>query len=206
MKKIICVLLIFLLSFTWTGCFHDIYVNSLDEFLSTMENPEPGYSDVGLDFRCVPSRTFFNDYPYIEGEFLYCEEDSFRALFDKTNSQPDIAFIYLRYKEEVYNEAKQYVLQWINAIDAQYYTYGDYYFYENPYYKTSHGYPTIAESFVMAGYNDRMRTLIFMGLYSPAFFTGKSRLLEKFQNKSDLQEIWVDLVDTYYGEYYNFKE
>lgn len=203
MKKAICIILIIVFSLSLISCYQDLERNSLEDYTAHVDRSGFGYSSVEIDeAECfLPSNTFLHDYTYIEGDFYWREDDPLRALFT-TNVRPEISFLRLKYKEDVYYSAKEFMLEEIEPFNDKFYTYNDYVFYENSNFikSKSRDFP---DHFTMACYNDEMHTLIFIGLYSGTL-AGPSCLEEKYLN--DIENNWKSFIDTYYGEIYDFSK
>lgn len=205
MKKILGIMLILVLCIiTFTGCYQDLVESSLDAYKQQISVSNCGFSSSSIDSpdRFLPTLTFLEDYEYIDGTYIWKEDDPFRGLFTN-NVNPEIAFLCLMYDESVYIDAKDTMLENIKP-DNKFYLYNDYVFYRNlnkvtnPY---SGHFPK--GSFAMACYNDKNRTLIFIGC-SSVTLAGPSCLDQKYID--DIEGNWMDFIDQFYGEYYDFSK
>ena len=104
-----------------------------------------------------------------------------------------------KYSKEIYPEAKTFMIKHIEAYDDTRYLYGNYCFYENLNYiiqKNRRHFPT---AFTMAGFNDNLNTLVFLG-----FQDGYQHRDEKY--KTNIKEHWASFIDEYYGKYHDFSD
>ncbi|MBQ7344100.1 MAG: hypothetical protein IJW53_05005 [Clostridia bacterium] len=207
MKKAISIILLFSCCFALYSCnytYHDLEKSSINEYIDLVNKSHIGHSDVEIDHPdfFLPSNAFLTDYAYSEGMYFWREDDMLRGL-STTSVRPDISFIYLRYEDETYTEAKAFMLEKIKSYGDKRYLYGDYVFYENANFiefKKTRRFP---EQFTMACYNDSNNTLIFIGMYSGTLRGGSC--LEK-RYLDDIDGNWISFLDTYYGEVYDFSK
>ena len=205
MKKFTCLILIISCCLVLTSCYQDREENSLEDYIVYIERNKCGFSSGGIDSPqyFLPSISFLNDFAYTEGGYHWQEDDIFRGLLT-TNVRPEIAILYLKYSEDVYNSAKQTMLEEIAPYNDKFYEYGNYMFYENSNEINSDGTRTFPKyKFTMACYNDEKCILIFIGMYSGTL-AGPSSLDKKYI--VDIEGNWEDFIDQYYGEYYDFSE
>lgn len=197
MKKIFVIILIIVCSICMTGCYEDLRRENLEEYIDLVHRGG-GHSHSSLDRAeyFLPSATFFEDYDYIEGKYAWREDDPLRELFQK-DVHPEITFLYLRYEEEVYINAKQCMLENIEPYNELYYEYNDYIFYENSNYIQTMG-RRFPEDFTMACYNDKKCTLIFIGFN--AYTKSNKKYVDYLKNDFPM------FIDTYYGEYHDFNQ
>ena len=198
MKKVLIVLCLFMFGLFFVGCYQDLQRDNLDEYIYRAEKGG-GYSNMGLDDpnRFLPTTTFFGDYDYIEGKYAWRQDDLLRELFQK-DVHPEITFLYLRYEEEVYINAKQCMLENMEPYNELYYEYNDYIFYENSNFIEQEGVRTFPEYFTMACYNDEECALIFIG------FDAYTKSNKKYVNY--LKNDFPMFIDTYYGVYHDFNQ
>ena len=194
-KIAVAITLILIFAFSLTGCFYTIEHHSLDEYKAQIARSKIGYSDFETDLPdyFLPSLTFLDDYTYLDGQFHFYEEPPWGA------DKPDRTFLWLKYDEETYLEAKECVLNSIPVFNDKYYFYGDYLFYVNGNFQKTIGGPTIPEWFTMVCYNDTNNTICFLG-----FCNAYPKLDDKYMN--DLDNNWESFIDTYFGEYYDFSQ
>jgi hypothetical protein len=205
MKKIISIFIAFLLCVSsLSSCYQDLYYDSLEDYITRINKHKNGYSGVEIDRPnyFLPSDSFLEDYNYIEGKFVWLEDDPFRGLFT-TNVRPEISFLCLKYKDNIYYNAKQFMLEKIEPYNDKFYTYNNYIFYENTNFINLKGGRNFPDHFTMACYNDQNYTLFFIGLYAGTL-AGPSCLEEKYLN--DIDNNWMSFIDTYYGEYFDFSK
>ena len=205
MKKIINIVLISMCIMFLSSCYQDLEISSLDEYVAQISQYKIGYSSVEIDDPdyFLPSRTFIQDYDYIEGKYYWREDDPLRQLFT-TKVNPDISFLCLQYDENTYYNAKEFMLKEIKPYGNKFYEYNNYIFFENSNaIKLRYSSSRIPEWFTMACYNDVNYTLIFIGFYSGTL-AGPSCLEEKYIN--DIDNNWDDFLNQYYGQCYNFNE
>ena len=203
MKKICCLVLVFLLCLTFNSCYQDLEKNSLDDYIVCINQNKCGFSSTGVDDPklLLPNISFLQDYEYVNGEYYWREDDPFRGCCT-TEIFPEISFICLTYSENTYHNAKEIMIEKIKPYNDKFYEYNNYIFYENSNAVSSNG-SRFPEDFMMACYNDENYTLIFMGLNSGTM-AGPSCLDEKYLN--DIEKNWISFIDTYYGEVYDFSK
>ena len=116
---------------TLSGCINNIYHDSLDEYLEKISKYGNGYSSVGIDQPAdfLPSKTFFEDFEYIDGEYRYYQSDELGELFP--GSKPDICLLYLQYESDIYVDAKECMQKNIKSANGKIYEYNGYCFYIN---------------------------------------------------------------------------
>lgn len=202
MKKIVSMILMCVFSLSIISCHHDSEKKSLDAYITHITKNQFGYSDVEIDHPnyFLPNNTFLEDYSYLEGDFYWRESDCFKGLVT-TDVRPEISFLWLKYTESNYYQAKECMLAEIEPHNQKFYAYGNYIFYENSNFISLKNGQNFPEHFTMACYNDERQTLIFMGLYSTTL-AGPSCLEEKYL--ADIDDNWIEFIDTYYGEVYDF--
>ena len=168
-----------------------IYKNSLDNYITIVEEQNMGYSSLGLDRpdNFLPSNTFFKDYEYLDGGYhLYYDSVA------KLKFSPEVVILYLKYDENNYFEAKEFTLESIPQNEAEVYYYDDYVFYLNKRPWGTDG----AYNFTMACYNDVNHTLIFIG-----YDDGNPSLTE--EEIENIGSNWKEFIDKNYGKYYDFE-
>ena len=148
-----------------------------------INNYHPANSDVEITI-FLPEGDFLNMFEYVEGDYRFYryEKIAFAVEIER-------AFMYLKYDDEVYPLAKQYVLEnnylSENSVDE----YKGYIFYDRNYgeryFKPS--------EFRRFAYNDSNNTLLFIGFYEGA----------DYANVSDFPD-WGAFLEEYYGEWYDF--
>ncbi len=182
--------IVFILLGMCTSCRMELYFDSLEEYRKGVEAHGIGNSNTEIDiaFAFLPSQTFISDYVYTDGGYHYYEDSRFWL------TKPEKSFLWLRYSEDVYLEAKAFMLEKIPNDDEDHiYPYGDYVFYLN----FDMDFPLW---FTMACYNDTNCTLMFIGFY--IFESQDEGKEHKWERISD----WENFIDTYYGEYYDFSK
>ena len=186
---------------TLSGCINNIYHDSLDEYLEKISKSEygNGYSSVEIDDAAnfLPSKTFFEDFEYIDGEYRYYQSDPLGELFP--GSKPDICLLYLQYESDIYINAKEYMQENIKSANGKIYEYNGYCFYINANFNADSGGHRFPNYFTAACYNDTKHILMFIG-----FFNSYPPLDEKYLNNID--ETFGEFIEQYYGEYYDFSE
>ena len=202
MKRVIAIILLLVtLSFLLTGC-DEVEINSLDKYKERIADHEFGFSDVEIDHPeyLLPSKTFLEDYPYLEGSFNYYDGGYGMYLFlPKDKYKPDRVLIVLKYDENVYLQAKQSTLDNIPIFEDRIYSYGPYKFYINQNFMDRFENPnSLISRCTMVCYNNENNTICFLG------FTASYQLPEKYIN--DLENNWTSFIDDYYGEYYDFSK
>lgn len=201
MKKYGCIIFILICSISLSGCFalgeQIFYYDSLPDYIERMSINSPGYSSLSIDHPdyFLPSRTFFKDFEYIEGEFYFYEESPFNL---KTYF-PARSLLVLKYDESIYPEAKEYMLENIPMAGDCFYTYGNYVFYRNKNFIDDSSPSGFPDYFVMACYNDEKQMLCFLG-----FYIENLKMDDKYAE--DIYGNWPSFIDEYYGEYYDFSE
>ena len=201
MKKLLYIFLLIISCFSMNGCYQDLYIDSLDEYIFAIENSPNGISSLSLDHPdyFLPSFTFLKDFEYIEGEYYLDEKDPLRELTAK-EAIPDTCLLYLKYEETVYIDAKQYMMDNIKPYNDKFYEYNNYIFYENSNKITfDKGERYFPSKFSMACYNDFNNSLIFL-----SFYNSYPKLEDKYIN--DINSNWGDFIEKYYGEYYYFSK
>lgn len=204
MKKITYSILLILIIFGLTSCCQDLEKNSLDEYISCISKNKCGFSSKSIDYPdyFLPSSSFLDDYNYLEGNYYWRQDDPLRGLFT-TKVQPEIVLLYVKYDENTYHNAKEFMLEKIKPYNNKFYIYNNYVFYENSNRIKLEGTRSFPKDFTMACYNDENYTLVFIGLYSGTL-AGPSCLNKKYLN--DIENNWNSFIDTYYGKYYDFSK
>ncbi len=195
MKKILSIILIFVLIISLSSCYVDRYHDSLDEYIAHIQKHQLGYSEYEIDLPeyFLPSLTFITDYEYEEGGFYFYEEDVFRLKQQK----PATSLLYLKYSSEVYLDAKNYMLENMPMYGDEFYYYNQYVFYLPDNSINNQRDFHFTHWFTMACYNDSNNTLVFIG------FSNSNEFMEE---AFELSKNWVAFMDRFYGEYYNFAE
>jgi hypothetical protein len=201
MKKIICLLLVLSSFFGLTSCSGTNFLlddilekTSLEEYIVRIKRHGEGYSEFELDRPgyFLPSVSFFDDYDYGDGGYYLREDFTFYPT-------PDISILYLRYDENIYLVAKEYMLEKIEPYDGKYYTYNNYVFYENSNFiemcALGRRFP---QWFTMACYNDTNYTLLFIGFFIAYY--------EDEKYPTDIEENFGEFLEEHYGEYYDFSK
>ena len=171
-----------------------IYRDSLSDYLS---NKNGCLSDFGLDQPdyLLPSIDFVESYEYLDGKFFFYEEP-----IKLKNDLPNRSFLYLKYDEATYLEAKSFMLENIKAYNDEYYYHGDYCFFVNQNFANAfsekYPMPPLPKWFTMACYNDANNSLIFIGYY------GNVKVDDEFN--SDFKDKFPQFIDMFYGEYHDF--
>lgn len=193
MKKILCLLLV-CSSLLMTSCGKTIKKTGINFF--NYDDSEYGISN----FLIPPG--FLELYEYKNaGYYFYSQTDS---IYEKTKNECfcyDQTLMCLKYDESQYILAKSYMFDNMSLNLQEEYRYGAYIFYENMsfvnYLKIkSVKYGRFPYQYTMAGYNDEINTLLFLGLYCADGFTN----IDIFP--SDFEEH----VLTMYKEIYNFDD
>ena len=133
MKKIIAFILTIVISVCLTSCYQDIEESSLEDYIACINQNKCGHSSSSIDSpkNFLPSISFLEDYEYLEGTYLWREDDPFRGFFTAKGVFPEIALLSLKYDENTYYEAKQTMLEEIQPYNDKFYDYGQNTFYEN---------------------------------------------------------------------------
>ena len=191
MRKLLSICLLLVCVFSLSSCYQDLYYDSLEEYAEYISQSKLGHSGVELDHptHFLPSNSFINDFEYIDGEYNFYEEDLLRL-----SNTPSISLLWLRYEEETYLCAKDYMTTHIPMHGNKIYTYNSYVFYQNANFVTLKGESRFPDWFTMACYNDTNCTLVFIG------FCGFGDDIPVLENDND----WKDFIDKNYGKYYNF--
>jgi len=199
MKKIISVILVMVMSFCLIGCNRSVVKDSLEEYITFINKNEFGFTSLGIDHSkyFLPSRSFLEDYEYLEGTYFLRDEESWKEWFGFEENIPEIAILTLKYDASTYKEAKQVMLEEIQPYNDKFYYYNEYNFYlnSNHFDIVNDGKTRFPSAFTMACYNDENCTLIFMGFYASAL---DKKYLE------DIEGNWEAFVDQYFGKYYDF--
>lgn len=195
----LCVIIMLMSIFCNSACYKDFYYHSLPDYIERIDTYHIGFSEYELDFPTLflPSETFLTDFTYIEGEYYFYEEDPWKM----THSKPSTALLVLRYDEGAYEVAKDDMLKNIPSADDTIYKHQGYIFYRNAHFASflnNLEVKNFLKWFTMASYNDEKNILCFIGFYDCVGVD------EKFY--ADPEGNWGLFIDTYYGEYYNFKE
>ena len=194
MKKWMCIIVSLICIFMATGCSQAVYQDSLRDYIKFIDKQGVGYSGYELDSprHFLPTETFLLDYDYLEGEFYLYEESVFKIKKDV----PATSLLILQYDKAIYDEAKQCMINNIPAYNDYTYEYGDYIFYENANFINIKQERLIPKWFTMACYNDEKQILCFIGFFD---YPG---IEEKYYD--NLSENWIEFIDTYYGDIYDF--
>ena len=200
MKKTIFIFLLLLNLLIFTSCSQYLEVSSLEEY-SIKASRNGGYSSISLDKPdCfLLDSSFIEKYNYVDGGFFWREADLFFSFFNVKDVKPEIVILHLKYDKEIYDNAKNEMLNKILPYNDKFYFYNDYVFYENFNYIYEYKTRNFPETFTMACYNDRLNTLDFIGF---DYYIGSN-----YPSKEILDDIdgnWKLFIDTYYEEYYDF--
>ena len=120
----------------------------------------------------------------------------------KHKQKPYRAQIVLKYSDEVYLDAKSFVLEKIWPYEDKLYFYNDYNFYINLNFMMHflpNEAPKIPKWFTMVCYNDHNKFISFLG-FCGAHLKLENKYLDDFFGNFE------SFIDEYYGEYYNFNE
>ena len=186
MKRfLLSLVLVITLSF-FSGCAY-----GLPPGLSYREGVDVKYFDHSLSsfgIADLVSEDFLTSFEYGDNKF-YCyiyEPFLFIEVFDK-------ALMYLEYSDDVYEEAKNYILTEMDLDLSQEKSYNGYIFHFNTgRYNLVTNFPT---GYLMAGYNDSKNRLVFLGIYAS---TKKHPELD--YGETDFGK-YLKMV---YGEFYDF--
>ena len=205
-KKFAIFILILLCCTSLVSCNKGIESNSLDEYISMVNSSKVGNSSANIDDPeyFLPSVSFLQDYQYTEGKY-YWRQDNYRKGYFGIYVNPEISFLCLQYEETTYYNAKEFMLKEIEPYNNKFYEYNDYIFYENSNFINLEAVNQTPESempeiFTMACYNDKNHTLIFIGFFSEIFFELEAKYIE------NIEENWMDFIDQYFGECYDFQQ
>ena len=173
MRKILCLLLVPVIIFTFLGCERAYEVSGLENF---SENA----CSLGLNDGILPGdRKFLADYPYEEGNYHYWTDGSYSKA--KT-------FVRLQYSEPIYQKAKSLCENYYSFSTTQF-NYGDFVFSEphTVYESSEYDFSGVQ----MLGYNDITCTLIFIGCAGYTF--DQSETINEFS----FSEFFVDEFGAY---------
>ena len=206
MKKILFSLLALCNCLSLTSCNFNVRYekSSLTEYIEYIKHSGIGNSSVEIDHPdyFIPSISFFEDYNYIEGGYYWGQDDIFKFLISD-DVLPEIAIIYLKYNENIYYNAKQFMVENMPVYNDEFYIYNNYNFYIHEKFinRFSEDFPMpeLPYWFNMAAYNDLNFTLVFIG-----FFDQYPRVEEKYY--SDFKSNFPELLVTYYSKYFNFNK
>ena len=198
MKKVTILMIFVLFCLSLSSCYQDKSYNSLNDYITRVENTGYGYSSSEIDSaeNFLPSRTFVSDFEYESGGYHYYEEDAFRELLDGRRN-PEISILWLKYEEATYQEAKTFMLANIPLSNNNLYNYNSYVFYKNSIFTEFQEELIVPSCFTMACYNDENQTLIFIGFEYSYISNEDKEFLKSL-------ETWEKFIDAYYSEYYDF--
>ena len=185
MKKFLLPLvLIITLSFS-SGCAY----TGLPPGLSYREGVDVQYFNPSLssfEIAHLVSEDFLTSFEYGENKF-YCsiyEPFLFLDVFDK-------ALMYLEYSDDVYEEAKNYILTEMDLDLSKERSYNGYIFHFNKDCRVD----DFPYEYLMAGYNDSKNRLVFLGLYAAP---------EKHPELECGETDFGKYLQIVYGEFYDF--
>ena len=201
-KRFVLALAVVLLLTCLTGC------NQLIESLtvvkiSGIDNFSTQISSLSLTSCLLPNETFFQDYPYTNGEFYYYAKMAF------SSDDRQIVFMELDYSSEIYEQAKQYCLDNMYLSEENVKELNGYIFIENlslpmSYEHLSNGVNTkFPYFFTMFVYNDSLQKMLFLGFHCDDYKAEKSDTEEKADIAS---EDWGRFLKDFFGEYYDFAQ
>jgi len=153
-----------------------------------IENFNKGDSSVSLCQNLIPDG-FIDEFEYIEADYHWFATEKFIAVEAR-----ETVIMYFKYSDEIYNEAKEYIVENMllsNKITAEY---GNYKFLDNYTNGTSYKFPY---SFSRVAYNDANNTLVFIAFNVSA---------ELYKDAALAREDWGAFLGKYYGEWYSFEE
>ncbi len=157
-------------------------LTSCQGYLTSGLGEYPWYDDVEL-YKFLTPKNFTDEFSYIDGDYYAYE--SAPLEFDRDT----VAILYLQYEEEVYVQAKQYMLDNTDYNEEEYNEYNGYAFYENMALAKDHDHidENGKNSFGVAWtnficYNDSNKILIFLGICvtSPGEATARELYKEDF--------------------------
>ena len=187
-----------------------IYKDSFDDYADKIEKYGFGYSGTELDLAetFLPSQTFISDYSYLEGTYHYNDP----GIFPK-NKEAETAILTLTYDNENYVLAKDYAQKHLDLTSKNNLEYNNYYCFENmaqPKYYGDGEYSHLDEEgnnkffpswFTMFCFNDTKKILIFLGIC--IYYSSSD---EEEEDKEKILSDWGYLLNTYFGQYYDFSK
>ena len=160
-----------------------------------LEKFAPELSEDGLTGHLIPD-DLLEVYPYVDGDFYYYLDEVLLSV-DKSQCE-EKCLLWLEYSDEIYLEAKEYILLEMDLDLEQELSYSGYTFYINYGMKHVGHYPCSFPGYYnAAGFSDANHRLIFIGFHATL---------------DDHPEIDYGLTDfglyleTFFGEYYNFND
>lgn len=178
-KAVLALILIVILSLTSCG---SMQKQGLDKFSHNDSN-------MSLTLNLIPEN-FIDDFEYVNGDYYY--DDHAPIPFYKVTER---VFLFLKYEESIYNEAKSYAMEKLSLSETATECYNEYIFFENySEFQNLNDYPY---TFIRFAYNDTKHTLIFL-----AFDVSAELHDEVDQYSND----WGAFLDRYYGEWYDFSQ
>ena len=174
-------LLIGILSVSVSGCslVNDHYRDDFEQYKNVMR----GNCDWETDAKdyILPSEDFIDKFEYKEARYYHYET----ALFDVSNFHA-FSYLYFEYSDEVYFEAKDFMLSEVKAFNDHYEHYHDFVFLESAKTVEKRNLSStkieseFPEWFWMLGYNDVSKSMLFCGFYNDLNeYTTWDDLLEK---------------------------
>lgn len=176
MKRISSLLLIiFIICLSFNSCAQVIRIDGIDNF-------NKNDSALSLNQLILPSDDFLDCFKYENADYHY-RDSSILPFFSKNVEQ---SIVVINYKDDVYEEAKEYCMQEMVLSDSHIFDYNGYTFID-------HEYSDYPYHFNMFVYNDEKQCLIFLGFHSGFH-----------ENVDDLIDDWGSFLDKYYSEFYDF--
>ena len=193
--------LIIITLFILSSCCYEIEYKSIDEYKERVMTSGFGFYDVEIDHPkyLLPSNNYLDEYSYLEGNYYFYENSPF-CDFVMEKHKPNRYLIILKYSENIYYEAKQFVLENIPIYMEKKYSINNYQFYINKNFMDrfdKNDLPQVPKWMTMVGYNDEKSIICFLG-----FNNSYPKLEDKYLNEFDNN--FEDFIVQYYSEYYEF--
>jgi hypothetical protein len=199
-KKVLSIVLGVLLTFSFVSCSSLDWRDAIVVTTKGLSNYQKYQNDSGvnvyqINIHLIPEN-MLSEYSYLNGDYYYHIDPRLHI-----QESPAVSILYLKYSDEVYSEAKEYMLENTDYTEEIHYTYNGYEFYENLTMPKAFGhldqYGNNKYSynwFNMISYNDQNNTLVFLGFCHYR----KNYLKEMVQTQG-----WGAVLKEYFS-YYDF--
>ncbi len=151
------------------------------------------HSHYELNYYILPSEDFVGQFQYIDIDYHYREK--YRTMDDFIEK----SLVSISYEQEFYEQAKEYCIQNMQLSNSNTAECNGYRFVENiklaveqDRYGKPDGFPRWFNAFA---YNDELRTLVFIGFYSPDYTSADAQ---------NVRDNWGAFIEKHFSDIYNF--
>ena len=188
MKRFYVIVLICVLLFACSSCNEKYGLDGIENF-------QENHSDYELNVFLLPTKDFIREFEYVDIDYHYRAE--YETYFSIGGTERTLVVV--EYRQEVYEKAKAYCLQNLQLSETNIIEYCDYTFIENialPINQDRYGQiNSFPKWFNMFAYNDELKTLIFIGFYSPDYTSADAQ---------NVRDNWGAFIEKHFSDIYSF--